>query len=77
LAHDHTFTHFRDPYYSKLADKRQYDDWVGQGATTMEQRAAEQVDAILASHKPDALSEEIQQALREIVERESESASLS
>jgi trimethylamine:corrinoid methyltransferase-like protein len=43
----------------------------------MEQRAADQVDAILASHKPDALSEEIQQALREIVERESESASLS
>jgi trimethylamine--corrinoid protein Co-methyltransferase len=77
LAHDHTFRHFRDPYYSKLADKRQYDDWVGQGATTMEQRAAEQVDAILASHQPDALPNDVQQALREIVERDVESASLS
>jgi trimethylamine--corrinoid protein Co-methyltransferase len=67
LAHDHTFKHFRDPYYSELADKRQYDDWVGQGATTMEQRAAEQVDAILASHEPDPLPEDVQQALREMV----------
>jgi trimethylamine--corrinoid protein Co-methyltransferase len=70
LAHDHTFKHFRDPYYSALADKRQYDDWVGQGATTMEQRAAEQVEAILASHEPDPLPEDVQLALRELVERD-------
>jgi trimethylamine--corrinoid protein Co-methyltransferase len=70
LAHDHTFRHFREPYYSELADKRQYDDWVGQGATTMEQRAAEQVDAILASHKPDPLPGDVQQALEEIVEHD-------
>jgi trimethylamine--corrinoid protein Co-methyltransferase len=75
LAHDHTFRHFREPYYSKLADKRQYDDWMGQGGTTMEQRAADEVDAILATHRPDALPEEVQQALREIVEQEGDSAS--
>jgi trimethylamine--corrinoid protein Co-methyltransferase len=70
LAHDHTFNHFRDPYYSQLADKRQYDDWVGQGATTMEQRAAEQVDAILASHQPDLLPQDVQQTLRNMVEED-------
>jgi trimethylamine--corrinoid protein Co-methyltransferase len=70
LAHDHTFKHFRDPYYSKLADKRQYDDWVGQGAATMEQRAAQQVEAILADHQPDALPEDVQQALKQIVEQD-------
>jgi trimethylamine--corrinoid protein Co-methyltransferase len=67
LAHDHTFKHFRDPYYSRLADKRQYDDWLGQGATTMEERAATQVDAILASHQPDGLPQDVQQTLREMV----------
>jgi trimethylamine--corrinoid protein Co-methyltransferase len=70
LAHHHTFKHFRDPYYSKLADKRQYDDWMGQGATTMEQRAAEQVDAILVSHQPDPLPEDVQHALRELIDQD-------
>jgi trimethylamine--corrinoid protein Co-methyltransferase len=74
LGHAHTYEHFREPYYSKLADKRQYDDWVSQGASTMEERAAEQVEAILERHEPEPLSEDVQKELREIVERESERA---
>jgi trimethylamine--corrinoid protein Co-methyltransferase len=70
LAHDHTFKHFRDPYYSRLADKRQYEDWIGQGATTMEQRAAEQVDAVLASHRAEPLPHHVQQDLREMIEHD-------
>jgi trimethylamine--corrinoid protein Co-methyltransferase len=77
LGHAHTYEHFREPYYSKLADKRQYDDWVGQGATTMEQRAAEQVETILQSHEPAPLPEDVGDALRLIVERDSERASSS
>ncbi|MBS1249602.1 MAG: Glycine betaine methyltransferase [Chloroflexi bacterium] len=72
LAHDHTFEHFRDPYYSELADKRQYDSWVEQGATTMEERAAEQVEKILAEHEPEPLPDDVQKALRAIVVREEE-----
>lgn len=75
LSHDHTYEHFRDPYYSELADKRQYDGWVEQGASTMEERAAEQVEAILAEHEPEPLPEGVQQALREIVEQERDKAS--
>jgi trimethylamine--corrinoid protein Co-methyltransferase len=67
LAHDHTYRHFRDPYYSELADKRQYDAWLEQGGTTMETRAAEQVDQILAEHKPEPLPQDVQSALSEIV----------
>jgi len=74
LAHPHTYEHFREPYYSKLADKRQYDDWVSHGATSMEERAAAQVETILKSHEPEPLREDVREALREIVERDSEVA---
>jgi trimethylamine:corrinoid methyltransferase-like protein len=43
---------------------------VEQGASTMEERAAEQVETILAEHEPEPLPDGVQQALREIVERE-------
>jgi trimethylamine--corrinoid protein Co-methyltransferase len=70
LSSDHTYNHFRDPYYSVLADKRQYNDWLDQGGKSMEQRAAEQIDVILESHQPDPLPEVIQKDLRKIVEAE-------
>jgi len=70
LAHDHTLKHFREPYYSRLADKRPYSQWVERGATTMEQRAAEQVDEILASHEPEPLPADVQRDVKKIVERE-------
>jgi trimethylamine--corrinoid protein Co-methyltransferase len=72
LAHDHTYSHFRDPYYSTLADKRQYDNWLEEGGTRMEKRAAEQVDQILESHRAEPLPEDIQNKLRKIVEEEQE-----
>lgn len=70
LSHAHTYEHLREPYYSELADKRQYDGWVSQGASTMEERAAEQVESILETHQPEPLPEDVQEALREIVERD-------
>jgi len=70
LAHEHTYEHFREPYYSALADKRQYDDWADHGGTTMEERAGQQVKRILASHETDPLPEDVQTALREIVARD-------
>jgi trimethylamine--corrinoid protein Co-methyltransferase len=72
LAADHTFEHFRDPYYSLLADKRQYDSWLEQGGKTMEERAAEQVEAILSEHQPEPLPAKNQDRLGKIVAREQE-----
>jgi trimethylamine--corrinoid protein Co-methyltransferase len=72
LASDHTFQHYRDPYYSSLADKRQYDDWLEQGGTTLEQRAADQVDEFVSRYQEVPLPEEIKQKLRDIVKREQE-----
>jgi trimethylamine--corrinoid protein Co-methyltransferase len=70
LGHKHTLKHFREPYYSKLADKRPYSQWVERGATTMEQRAAEQVEKILADHKPEPLPANVQRDIKRIVERQ-------
>lgn len=70
LSHDHTYRHFRDAHYSELADKRQYDSWLEQGGTTMEERASAAVEKILKTHQPEPLPEDVQAALREIVEGE-------
>jgi len=70
LTHDHTLRHFKEPYYSKLADKRQYTQWVERGETTMEQRAAGQVEEILSSHELEPLPTDVRREIRKIVERE-------
>jgi trimethylamine--corrinoid protein Co-methyltransferase len=70
LTHEHTLRHFKEPYYSELADKGTYTQWVDRGATTMERRAAQQVDEILSSHKPEPLPADVQRDITKIVERE-------
>jgi trimethylamine--corrinoid protein Co-methyltransferase len=70
LSHDHTLRHFKEPYYSRLADKGTYSQWLDRGAMTMEARAAELVEKILASHEPEPLPGDVQRDISEIVERE-------
>jgi trimethylamine--corrinoid protein Co-methyltransferase len=70
LAHDHTLRHYKEPYYSKLADKGTYSQWVERGATTMEERAAKKVEEILTSHKPEPLPADIRRDIKKIVKRE-------
>jgi trimethylamine--corrinoid protein Co-methyltransferase len=70
LSHEHTLRHFREPFYSTLADKGTYSQWVDRGATTMEQRAAAQVDEILERHQPELLPAGVRNALKKIIERE-------
>jgi trimethylamine--corrinoid protein Co-methyltransferase len=70
LDHEHTLRHYREPFYSKLADKNQYSVWVKRGAKTMEARAAEMVDTVLADYQAKPLPEEVQQAIKQIIARE-------
>jgi trimethylamine--corrinoid protein Co-methyltransferase len=74
LPHDHTYRHFKDAYYSKLADRQIYSAWQEAGSTTMADRAAKQVDEILTNHKVDPVSEEIKNTLREYVRKAEEQA---
>ncbi len=70
LDHKHTLRHFKEPYYSKLADKGSHSQWTERGATTMEERAASEVDRILAKHQVEPLPPDIQRDIKRIVERE-------
>jgi len=70
LGHEHTVRHFKEPYYSKLIDKNPYSVWQKRGSLSMEARAAKMVDDILAKHKAEPLSADVQQAIHAIVERE-------
>jgi trimethylamine--corrinoid protein Co-methyltransferase len=70
LAHPHTLRHFKEPFYSKLADKGTHSQWVKRGATKMEERAAKVLDRILKNHQPEPLPVDVQRELRAIVDRE-------
>lgn len=70
LEHEHTIRHYREPFYSKLADKSPFAVWQKKGGTTMEARAAIAVDKILATHKVEPLPAAVQAKIRAIVERE-------
>jgi len=70
LDHDHTLRHYKEPFYSQLADKNQYSLWLEQGGKSMEARAAEMVDAILSIHQPEPLTEDVQGTIKKIVQRE-------
>ena len=69
LSHDHTYRHFKDAYYSKLADRQIYAAWKADGSTTMAERAAQKVDNILENHQPEPLAEAATKSLREYIEK--------
>lgn len=56
LADPHTLAHFRDNWQPGITDRKTYEDWQKNGATSMGQRAKEKVKAILEEHVPAAIS---------------------
>jgi trimethylamine--corrinoid protein Co-methyltransferase len=70
MGHEHTLRHYKETYYSKLADKNPFSVWQKRGAASMEERAARLVDETLSKHQPEPLSPDIQKALSEVVARE-------
>jgi trimethylamine--corrinoid protein Co-methyltransferase len=69
LNSEHTLKHFRNRWYPSLIDRQNYDNWLAQGAKTLEQRAAERVTKILAEHTPEPLPKQVAQAVHAIIER--------
>jgi len=66
---DHTLRHYREHWYPNVFDRGNHGQWSAKGGKTLGERAAEQVNKILASHKIKALPEEVQKAIHAIVER--------
>ncbi len=69
LDSEHTLAHYRERWYPTLIDRNNYDNWLAKGGKTLEQRAAERVEAILAEHKPEPLPKDVAKAVHAIVER--------
>jgi trimethylamine--corrinoid protein Co-methyltransferase len=66
---DHTYRHFRERWYPNLFDRNNYEEWYHSGARTLAERAAEQVDTILTSHKPEPLPQGVAKRIRLTVQR--------
>lgn len=69
LTHKHTRRHARERFQPRLFDRGSYDDWLARGGLDATQRAAAQVDEILASHRPEPLPGDVRRALHGVVER--------
>jgi trimethylamine--corrinoid protein Co-methyltransferase len=69
LDSKHTLAHFRNRWYPTLFDRGNHDNWLEKGGKTVEQRAAERVEEILAEHKPEPLPKDVAEAVHAIVEQ--------
>jgi trimethylamine--corrinoid protein Co-methyltransferase len=66
LDSEHTLRNYRNDWYPKLFDRRNYDDWKARGAKTLRQRAREKALKILETHKPEPLPADVQKRVDEI-----------
>jgi trimethylamine--corrinoid protein Co-methyltransferase len=74
LDSEHTRRHYKERYYPQLLDRRNYDAWAQKGSKTLAERAARQVEEILAQHQAPSLPERARARLREIVRRAEDAA---
>jgi trimethylamine--corrinoid protein Co-methyltransferase len=69
LDSQHTLKHFRQRWYPRVMDRDNYAGWQARGGKTLQQRASERVEEILAEHKPEPLLEDVASAVRAVVQR--------
>ena len=67
ISSKHTHKHFREDWYPKLFERRNYDGWKKAGGKTMRQRAQEKALEILEHHKAEPLPVDVQATLDQIV----------
>jgi trimethylamine--corrinoid protein Co-methyltransferase len=62
-----TLRRFRDFWYPGLLDRRRWEQWVAEGATTLGQRLSARVKEILKEHRPKPLAQAKRQKIQEIL----------
>jgi trimethylamine--corrinoid protein Co-methyltransferase len=67
ISSKHTHQYFRQDWYPKLFERRNYDGWKKAGGKTMRQRAQEKALNILEQHKPEPLPLDTQKKIDQIV----------
>lgn len=69
IAHKHTFENFRkEQSHSKLFDRSMYETWTMSGSTDLAQRAYEEANHIMNTHKVLPLGDGVEKGIREIIE---------
>jgi trimethylamine--corrinoid protein Co-methyltransferase len=63
LSSDHTLKHYREDWYPKLFDRRNFEEWQRGGSKSMRQRAREKALKILETHKPEPLPKDVQEKI--------------
>ena len=70
LGEKHTMEHFRkETWYPRLFTRKIYENWVADGSKTLFQRSNERVIDILENHEPDPLPKDVQQKMKDIIQR--------
>ena len=69
LKHKHTRVHARDRFQPAIFDRSTYEDWQRRGGKDATAVAAERVDELLATHRPEPLPASVQAAVDDVVAR--------
>lgn len=69
LGDEHTFNHFRENWKPDVTDRRTFEQWEELGSLTMGQRAKAKITRILETHIPEALTDEANAKIDEIINR--------
>jgi trimethylamine---corrinoid protein Co-methyltransferase len=67
ITHEHTLNHFREHWYPKLFERGNYSQWQKAGSKSLDERASEQVEKILAGDIRHPLPEDMVQSVKDIV----------
>ncbi len=69
LYEQHTHRHYKSEYwYPNLCDRRNYEEWVEMGSTTMRNRVIARVQDILATHQPSPIKPETEKTIQNVLE---------
>ena len=69
ISSPHTLRHFREDWYPKLFERRNYEAWKNAGGKTLRQRAQEKALDILEHHTPEPLPADVQKRIDQIVDQ--------
>jgi trimethylamine---corrinoid protein Co-methyltransferase len=72
MGHDHTRAHYREDWYPKLVDRRNWENWSAAGSKTFRTRARERALKLLATHQAEQLPAGIAEAIQGVVNRAAE-----
>jgi trimethylamine--corrinoid protein Co-methyltransferase len=64
---EHTLKHFREGWFPRLLDRRNYDSWSDDGKKTMGERLNKRVKEILAEHVPDPVPAETAERVKGVI----------